>query len=636
MKKKLLLTGITLFSFLNLANAQAYDWVTGGGSTELMTPSRNWERVTNMCTDDDGNVYITAVTGSSSILADTFFLASASNTYPSIQHILLAGYNCDGGMRWAKLIEASEWASMGSDYYNGSMICTNGSLYLVGTMIGTNKHIGHDTTITSTYLETFISRFDTLGRFKWIRFLGIDSEENEFVTGFGDNSAVAVDGQGFIHFFNFMDSGAHLTPTFTSLTGTYDLKYDSTGTLISETKMPWDTTWTLAKVIYNKQNGKFYALLGNNGLYPYDYYNTAVCAFGPDDYLLWLDSTSNGKQITSFDYKGGNEIYLSGYGNYPDTFRLGGLAAADTIFPLRNIAIVARLDTNGVAKWIYNLQSNEGFDAFTDITILPDGKIAATGQGGAIAIHGVDTIRTVSYDYSNPFLLIVDSAGHTIKLGQAYGDGYDYGTAIASDAVGNVYVGGNDADSIGATSLSPYLSHGGNTDFFLLKYGYDCSCTSAPAAAFTYTGTATVTFTYTGTTCDSLKWTFGDGDSSTLTNPAHTYSTRGTHQVCVTVYTSCGSDKYCYDINSATGIATAAMMGNVLAYPNPVADDLVIAHASITSTLMIFNIEGQEVYSCIVTSDHQEISMQNFVPGAYLLQITDIYGNRILRTVVKE
>jgi PKD repeat protein len=40
-------------------------------------------------------------------------------------------------------------------------------------------------------------------------------------------------------------------------------------------------------------------------------------------------------------------------------------------------------------------------------------------------------------------------------------------------------------------------------------------------------------------------WTFGDGATSSIRHPEHTYANSGTYQVCLTVSGSCGSDNYC-------------------------------------------------------------------------------------------
>ena len=71
---------------------------------------------------------------------------------------------------------------------------------------------------------------------------------------------------------------------------------------------------------------------------------------------------------------------------------------------------------------------------------------------------------------------------------------------------------------------------------------------SAPIAAFSGTPTTgeapfTVTFTDASTgTIDSWAWTFGDGSSSSLQNPTHTYNAAGTYDVTLTVTNSSGSD----------------------------------------------------------------------------------------------
>jgi hypothetical protein len=640
--KKTLLTCLILFSFTNITYAQSYQWTTGGGSTEAMTPSQNYERVTNICTDEDGNVYITALTGATSIVADTFSLAHAFNTSASIPHILLASYRCDGAMRWAKLIESAEGAvAGGADYSNGGLAYSNGSLYLVGNLYGDNKHIGHDTTITSTYLESFTARFDTLGNFKWIRFVGTDVPSNEVVTGFGDNSAVAIDGQGYIHYFNFVDSGAHLTSTLTAHTGTYDLKYDSTGTLLSENKVQIDSTWSLIKAIFNKQDGKFYALLWLNQIYSLSAFNTAIGAFLPDESMIWMDTSGSVGTMYGFDYKGTNAIYVCGEGNYPDTLSFGGISVTDTIFPMFQMAVVYRLDTNGIARWAYNLQSNESVDAFSDITILSNEKIAAIGYGGALGIHGTDTIITPPDEYSNPFLLIADTSGNTLKLDQAHGDGYDYGYVVTSDTIGNIYSGGEVADSLGATGLGAYHSHGGNTDFYLLKYGVDCSCTTTPIASYTDTGTHTIGLTYTGTTTgiDSVVWSYGDGSRGTGLTALHTYSVAGVYNACVTVYTTCGSDESCHTVTviiGPTGIQAPSGPGSIVVYPNPAKDELEISGVATDMNYKISNIAGIVLQSGALQKGENAISVHNFNPGIYFLEMMAPGGERMEVKVVKD
>ena len=207
MKIKILLTNFILLCCWATTHAQTYKWIKGGGSGESMTPSRNYEQVNHMCTDANGNVYVTAITGAIDIAADTFSMAVAHNIGFSIPHILLTSYSCDGTMRWAKLIESYDLATAGGLAYS------NGSIYLAGNMVGGNKYVGYDTAIVSYNVNSFTLRVDTTGTFKWIRFIGADIPATQTLAN--DKGNIAIDGQGFIHNFNVIKSGCQVTPTMT-------------------------------------------------------------------------------------------------------------------------------------------------------------------------------------------------------------------------------------------------------------------------------------------------------------------------------------------------------------------------------------------------------------------------------------
>lgn len=79
---------------------------------------------------------------------------------------------------------------------------------------------------------------------------------------------------------------------------------------------------------------------------------------------------------------------------------------------------------------------------------------------------------------------------------------------------------------------------------------------SPPEAGFTYTAALlAVTFTNTSTGADSYRWDFGDGITSTLPNPEHTYGSAGTYTVTLWAVGPCGTDEY-----SATVAVTAEQL----------------------------------------------------------------------------
>ncbi len=73
------------------------------------------------------------------------------------------------------------------------------------------------------------------------------------------------------------------------------------------------------------------------------------------------------------------------------------------------------------------------------------------------------------------------------------------------------------------------------------------SVNPAPSAGFTYSQNGnTVTFTNTSVNASTYNWTFGDGGTSILSNPSHTFSSSGYYNVCLTAgKTGCNSSSYC-------------------------------------------------------------------------------------------
>jgi PKD repeat protein len=83
------------------------------------------------------------------------------------------------------------------------------------------------------------------------------------------------------------------------------------------------------------------------------------------------------------------------------------------------------------------------------------------------------------------------------------------------------------------------------------------SSVSAPVANFNATlNLLAASFSNSSQNANSYYWTFGDGGSSLLASPSHTYALPGNYQVCLTASSSCGSSTSCTGVSVSSTVAT--------------------------------------------------------------------------------
>ncbi|MBK9018238.1 MAG: choice-of-anchor B family protein [Saprospiraceae bacterium] len=74
-----------------------------------------------------------------------------------------------------------------------------------------------------------------------------------------------------------------------------------------------------------------------------------------------------------------------------------------------------------------------------------------------------------------------------------------------------------------------------------------------------------VQFTDSSTGSGAYSWDFGDGGTSTASNPMHTFAAPGTYTVVLTVNNNCGNSSYSEDITIADFLPIAAFNANITA-----------------------------------------------------------------------
>jgi PKD repeat protein len=156
----------------------------------------------------------------------------------------------------------------------------------------------------------------------------------------------------------------------------------------------------------------------------------------------------------------------------------------------------------------------------------------------------------------------------------------------------------------------------------------------------------------------SYFWDFGDGDTSTMQFPSHTYATAGPFYLCLTVNdgVSC-VDTYCDSIgingvlfNKQTGfsinvIAPPVIVGvdeqavlatDVTIYPNPTKDEFVVelTNFSPSTQINIISVEGKMVYSnSTINTNKLTIDASDWSKGIYVVKITSKQSSKVVKLV---
>ena len=174
--------------------------------------------------------------------------------------------------------------------------------------------------------------------------------------------------------------------------------------------------------------------------------------------------------------------------------------------------------------------------------------------------------------------------------------------------------------------------------------GWDSICSDviitcpAPVASFTHSGSPAINFNYTGTAVavDSIVWDFNDGSYDTGITPIHSYDSSGTYHVCVVVYTLCGSDTVCVDIN-AIGLGISSLsLANIQLYPNPSTDELNITGIPSVTSYRLLSVTGVSLQQGILQKGSNVIIIKNYAAGIYIMELTSADGSKKVVRVIKE
>jgi hypothetical protein len=135
-----------------------------------------------------------------------------------------------------------------------------------------------------------------------------------------------------------------------------------------------------------------------------------------------------------------------------------------------------------------------------------------------------------------------------------------------------------------------------------------------------------IDFTNLSTNYTSLFWDFGDGTTSSTSNPQHQYFTSGNKTVTLSAMNNGCTDTFTKAINIILplDLNKVNQANNLIIYPNPVTTTLNVKQdLSKNIKYKILNITGQEIQTGTINSFEKQISVLSLSEGIYFLQLYD-------------
>jgi hypothetical protein len=391
------------------------------------------------------------------------------------------------------------YGSDAGDYGHDIAVDDSGNVYVTGYSNAPWNGPGATPPLTpfSGHADIFVLKLDASGAYQWHAFYGSD-------VGYNFGNSIAVDGSGNVYVTGYSFStwnGLGATPPlnpFSNNTGAgpsppaeiFVLKLDASGAY------QWHTFYGSGK----GDTGNGIAVDGSGNVYVTGYGDATWNGPGATPPLNpfsngtgWIPTLHSSifvlKLNTSGAYQwhtfygsdagdGGNSIAIDGSGNlYVTGYSHGTWNGPGATPPLNPYSgsidiLVLKLNASGAYQWHTFYGSTAGDDFGNSIAVDDIGNVYVTGSssdpwngpGATPPLNAYSTNISI-------FVLKLNTSGayqwHTF-YGSVASD--DYGSGIAVDGSGNVYVTGNSDDTWNGPGATPPLNaYSSGVDIFLLK-----------------------------------------------------------------------------------------------------------------------------------------------------------------------
>ena len=512
--KTMVLCFVLLYGAVVLrAQTPKWQWAVSAGGTESVYAS-------SITVDKLGNQYVTGCfEGKATFGVHTLKSRGGRDIFAA---------KLDSAGKWLWAVRAG---SNDGDLEQGVHIAVDeySNAYVTGLFIG-KATFGSKTIKSSGSYDIFVAKLNPEGKWLWAVKAGSTSEDS------GDG--IAVDSEGNAYLTGFISGTAAFGPHTLTSSGGWDIiaaKLDPSGNWL----------WATSAGGAGRDGGNSIDVDKAGNAYLTGHFDgtaalgahTLTSNGGSDIFAAKLDPAGNWLWAAKAGGVSGASIAVDKAGNAWLTGRYYGTATigSHTLTSRGGWDIfAAKLDPTG--NWLWAVKAGSTSEDFGNgIAVDSAGNAYLTGEFSGTATFGTHTlISSGGYDI---FAAKLDPTGNWLWAVKAGGSGSDSGYGIAVNDDGKAYLTGSFEEN--ASFDAHTLSSNGHSDIFAAKLSLPQLSAYFSADSLSGLEPLSVQFSDQSSIGDfpiiSWLWSFGDGDSSTLQNPPHTYVTPGTYTVSLTV-----------------------------------------------------------------------------------------------------
>lgn len=430
MKSQLIILIIQLIG-ISTIHSQNYMWQWANA-----VPVDNGLNDPLMCTDESGHVYVSfSYFGNEMTIGDF----TVQNVNPSDQDIVIAKYDSDGNVLWAKGFGGSS-----TDRFF-SMVCDNlGNIIVSGGTNSSELILDSFNISPAGGYDSFLGKMNGDGEFEWVKIFGgtgndfvrpiqLDANNNIYASGYFYSPTLALD---------------DLTITNSGAPDTFLAKFDSEGNTdwaFGITGQPTTLETPLSIDVYDDGQvllcGTYNSMIQIESftLQPGGASDGFILLANEDGTVTWVTSlsTPSYENITDVEFLDSNTFYCTGW--YEGTeFMIGDVTLTNESGSGSNV-FVASFETDGSVNWAINTTGNEA-DNLSNMTVVGTDVFLAIGFESTS--FQFDEFTFENQGYEDVCVLKIDESGDVVWADAFGAEGYEFCNSIAGNQNGDIYVSG--------------------------------------------------------------------------------------------------------------------------------------------------------------------------------------------------